>query len=50
MRKAWQTVLVKSAIIVGLPGRPGGTLWISQPCLSLTGLAMTNTRNPLRRE
>jgi hypothetical protein len=46
-RKAWQTVLVKSAIIVGLPS---DTLWMSQPCLSLTGLAMTNTRNPLRRD
>jgi hypothetical protein len=48
MKKAWQMVLVKSAIIVGLPGRPGGTLLMPRPYLSLTGL--TNTRNPLRRE
>jgi hypothetical protein len=33
---------VKSAIIVGLPGRPGGTLLMSQPSLSLTGLAVTS--------
>ena len=40
--KAWRTVLEKSAIIVELPSRPGGTLLMSQPCLSLTGLAVTS--------
>jgi hypothetical protein len=42
MRKTGQMVLVKSAIIVELPGRPSGTLLMSQPCLSLTGLTVTS--------